>query len=99
MRLDTGRATRTTSSPPVPAPSSNERTNFAYTKSSLPQSDQYVELDVFYPPSSPAQDARYRSSPAKRRRVYIPNTLWTRAFAMTVILETILTFGIERYKH
>jgi hypothetical protein len=98
MGSDIGRATRTTSSP-APAASSSERTNFAYAKPSLPQSDRYVELEDFYAPSDPAQDARHRSSPPKRRRLYIPNTLWTRSFAITVILETILTVGIERYKH
>jgi hypothetical protein len=29
--------------------------------------------------------------------LYAPNTLWTRAFAITVITETVLTVAIERY--
>lgn len=96
MRSDTG---RTTVSPPVLAASTNQRTNFAYSKSPLPpHSDRYVELEDFSTPSSPVLNAHHQSSPAKkRRRLYIPNTLWTRSFAITVILETILTVGIERY--
>lgn len=31
-----------------------------------------------------------------RPLLYVPKTLWTRLFASTVIIETVLTVGIER---
>ncbi|KAL2838336.1 hypothetical protein BJX68DRAFT_279847 [Aspergillus pseudodeflectus] len=42
-------------------------------------------------------DRGHVSSPKKRSQfIYIPNTLWTRSFAIAVVLETLATVGIER---
>jgi hypothetical protein len=98
MQSDAGRVAQPTVSSPIQAASSKTHDNVAFTKYGLPmQSDRYIELDDFSAPSSPDLNRHRHSAPKKRRRsIYIPNTLWTCSFAITVILETILTVAIER---
>lgn len=74
--------------------------NDPYAKPPLPQNGRYIELDDFSRPGSPTPvlNGNLRSASGKRRsRVYFPNTLWTRAFFTTVIIETIATVAIETY--
>ncbi|KAJ5681467.1 uncharacterized protein N7477_001407 [Penicillium maclennaniae] len=71
-------------------------------KPPLPQSGRYIELDDFSRPESPVLDAtlneNLRAAAGQRRsRVYFPNTLWTRTFFTTVIIETIATVAIESW--
>ncbi|KAI9926615.1 hypothetical protein MW887_004384 [Aspergillus wentii] len=47
---------------------------------------------------SPTFNKNAASAPPRgQRRYYFPTTRWTRAFAFTVIIETILTVGIESW--
>lgn len=73
--------------------------NDPYAKPPLPQSSRYIELDDFSRPSSPVLNGDLRAAAGKRSsRVYFPNTLWTRTFFTTVIIETIATVAIETYE-
>ena len=70
-----------------------------FSKSALSiHNRRYIELDDF--PSSTDHvhndGGHVTSSKKKRRSIYVPNTLWTRSFGTTVILETLATVGIER---
>ena len=71
----------------------------SFSKSALSTyTSWYIELDDF--PSS--MDYVHNDGghvtlfKKKRRSIYVPNTLWTRSFGTTVILETLATVGIER---
>jgi hypothetical protein len=80
--------------------SSSTFDNDPYAKPSLPANARYIELDDFSRPGTPVLggNGNLRTASAKRRaRSYFPNTLWTRAFFITVIIETIATVAIETY--
>jgi hypothetical protein len=80
--------------------SSSTFDNDPYAKPQLPANARYIELDDFSRPGTPvlSGNGNLRTASAKRRsRPYFPNTLWTRAFFITVIIETIATVAIETY--
>ena len=82
------------------ADSPQGRHTFDFSKSALStHNGKYIELDDFTPPMNQVRNDRgYVISPKKSRRsIYIPNTLWTRSFAIAVVLETLATVGIERW--
>ncbi|GIJ91886.1 hypothetical protein Asppvi_010861 [Aspergillus pseudoviridinutans] len=60
---------------------------------------RYIELDDFPSSTNHVHNDRghVTSSKKKRRSIYLPNTLWTRSFGTTVILETLATVGIESW--
>ncbi|KAJ5162028.1 hypothetical protein N7492_007420 [Penicillium capsulatum] len=79
----------------VPPDQAARRYSSTFPKRKLPvQSGRYLELNDFSVPV-PAQNQP--ETPGKTRSVYIPNTLWTRLFAATVIIETVLTVAIENW--
>lgn len=85
--------------PPATADSPQGRHTFDFSKSALStHNGKYIELDDFTPPMSQFRNERgHVTSPKKSRRsIYIPNTLWTRSFAIAMVLETLATVGIER---
>lgn len=70
-----------------------------FSKSGLSiHNDRYIELSDFPSLTDHVYNDRghVASSKKKRRSIYVPNTLWTRSFGITVILETLATVGIER---
>lgn len=104
MRSDVGAASVST---PIQSFSARTRSSVAFAKSAFSphNNGQYVELDDFGVATSPIENDepnlehdhnRYASPPKRRRKLYIPHTLWTRLFAITGIIETLGTVGIER---
>lgn len=89
---------------PTPIQTSSARTRLSAAFFSTHNTNgHYVELDDLGVATSPVgnhdevNDPRYASAPKKKdRKIYIPNTLWTRFFAVTGIIETLGTVGIER---
>jgi hypothetical protein len=58
--------------------------------------ETYIEIHDFSRPDTPVHDGNSCAPPEKHRsRLYFPNTLWTRTFLITVILETIVAVSIE----
>lgn len=56
----------------------------------------YIEINDFSRPDTPVPDGNSCAPSEKHHsRLYFPNTLWTRTFLITVILETIVTVAIE----
>jgi hypothetical protein len=68
-----------------------------FSKSAL-SIGRYIELDDFPSSTDHVHNdlGHVTSSKKKRGSIYVPNTLWTRSFGTTVILETLATVGIER---
>lgn len=102
MRSDVGAASVST---PIRSLSARTRSSVAFAKSAFSphNNGQYVELDDFGVATSPIENdevthdhERYASPPKPRSKIYIPHTLWTRLFAITGIVETLGTVGIER---
>ena len=98
MRPDSVGTVKGAVAAPIQAASARTRSSVAFAKSALStHNDRYIELDDFAAPTSPVASGNQRTVPLKRRRkLYIPQTLWTRAFAITGIIETVITVGIER---
>ncbi|KAJ5378641.1 hypothetical protein N7509_011760 [Penicillium cosmopolitanum] len=58
----------------------------------------YIEINDFSRPDTPVPDGNSCAPSEKHHsRLYFPNTLWTRTFLITVILETIVTVAIETW--
>lgn len=58
------------------------------------------EIHVYPVSSSPVMnehESHHKAPNHSRPLLYVPNSLWTRLFAATVITETVLTVAIERY--
>ncbi|KAJ5689366.1 hypothetical protein N7462_003758 [Penicillium macrosclerotiorum] len=98
MQSDCSREARAGAYPPIKGPSPQGRSNFSQSAHPT-HNGQYIELDDFGPPESPVLNDGHHVALSKksRRAVYIPNTLWTRSFATAVILETLVTVGIESW--
>jgi hypothetical protein len=82
------------------ADSPQGRHNFDFRKSALSTHNRkYIELDDFTQSTNHVRNDRGHviSSKKGRRSVYMPNTLWTRSFAIAMVLETLATVGIERW--
>ncbi|KAJ5897310.1 hypothetical protein N7504_007598 [Penicillium tannophilum] len=105
MRSDVGAASVST---PIQSFSARTRSSVAFAKSAFSphNNGQYVELDDFGVATSPIENDevnhehehnRYAPPPKRRRKLYIPHTLWTRLFAITGIIETLGTVGIESW--
>ncbi|KAJ5106316.1 hypothetical protein N7456_002991 [Penicillium angulare] len=84
---------------PTPIQTASGRTRRSSAFFSTHNNGQYIELDDLGVATSPiGEEARYASAPkAKSKKLYIPNTLWTRLFAITGIIETLGTVGIESW--
>lgn len=82
---------------PFHSVSDKARSSVAYSKSALHINGQYIELDDFNAPaeSIPPQGRSAASKPP-HSKLYLPNTLWSRLFAIIGLLETFFTVGIER---
>lgn len=86
--------------PATRADSPQGRHNFDFRKSALSTHNRkYIELDDFTPSMDQVRSERGHVIPSKkgRRSVYMPKTLWTRSFAIVMVLETLATVGIERW--
>ncbi|KAJ5654590.1 hypothetical protein N7490_001593 [Penicillium lividum] len=101
MRSDVGAASVST---PIRSLSARTRSSVAFAKSAFsPHNNQYVELEDFGVATSPigndeVNHDRYALPPKRRKRkFYFPQTLWTRLFATTGIIETLGTVGIESW--
>ncbi|KAJ5712904.1 uncharacterized protein N7483_010085 [Penicillium malachiteum] len=85
---------------PTPIQTASAKTRLSAAFFSTHNNGQYVELDDLGVATSPVlnDDAHYPSTPKKQSsKMYMPNTLWTRLFAMTGIIETLGTVGIESW--
>ncbi|OQE05338.1 hypothetical protein PENVUL_c025G07070 [Penicillium vulpinum] len=55
------------------------------------------EIYTYPMPHSPVMSEHHKAPNHSRPLLYVPNTLWTRLFAITVVIETILTVAIESW--
>ncbi|KAJ5697285.1 hypothetical protein N7488_010969 [Penicillium malachiteum] len=93
------------SSGPTPIQSPSAKTRLSAAFFSTHNNGQYVELDDLGVATSPVvnedthYDPQYASTTPKTKgtKIYMPNTLWTRLFAITGIIETLGTVGIESW--
>ncbi|KKK18686.1 hypothetical protein ARAM_001190 [Aspergillus rambellii] len=85
---------------PIQAAAGRSYSGVSYLNKPGAQSDNVhvVEFGDFGTPTSAGLKDDQPGTPQKRRRrLYIPNTLWTRSFAITGIIETVITVGIESW--
>ncbi|KAJ5490079.1 hypothetical protein N7453_010904 [Penicillium expansum] len=76
-----------------PIQSSQHKPNNAYENS------KESEICTYSVPLSPVMSEQHHQKAPNHGRplLYVPNTLWTRLFATTVVIETVLTVGIESW--
>lgn len=68
----------------------------AYEKSSKTKESEIYTYSVPVSPVMNEHEHHHKAPNHSRPLLYVPNTLWTRLFAATVITETVLTVAIER---
>jgi len=76
---------------PTTNSNSPESDDNAYDKSSTAK-----EVDIAYSMPPAMNDHSHKAPNHSRPLLYVPNSLWTRLFAATVVTETVLTVAIER---